>query len=257
MKKLLASISFAILLFLNGWLLAWAAMSDNNVSYWKMEDNVNDSIATNHGTATSITYSASGKIGKAAIYNAATDRISTQDAAGMQCVNGTMSIWFNSDAQMDGTTHDEANFWTKGNTYIGFFKRWSVFPDGKIHFIHYAGTLRDLPSTTTTWSADTWYHLVASWGAAGGKFYVNGVLEDTDGATDNYTDTSDVWEIGSRAGVDSFRGRIDEASFWCRQLSNDEVVLLYNQGNGWQTPYSATTSPATAIPVYQDAIIFE
>lgn len=50
------------------------ALTDNLISYYKLDSNSNDSVGTNNGTDTSVSYVA-GKIGNAASFNGSTSTI--------------------------------------------------------------------------------------------------------------------------------------------------------------------------------------
>ena len=58
------------------------ALRDNIVAYYKLDGNSNDSVGTNNGTDTAITYSvANGKINQGAGYNGSTSKITISNTS--------------------------------------------------------------------------------------------------------------------------------------------------------------------------------
>jgi len=66
---------------------------NNFISYWKFDGNSNDSVGSNNGTPTSITYS-TGLIGQAAVFNGTTSKVVVPDAANLSFGNGTSDVDF-------------------------------------------------------------------------------------------------------------------------------------------------------------------
>jgi len=95
-------------------------------------------------------------------------------------------------------------------------------------------------ATVSSISSGVWYHLVFVIAGIDNtpKIYVNGSV--TNGST---TQVGDIYDVsGSTAGYNignayngtniAFNGRIDELAVWRKALSSDEVIWLYNNGNG-------------------------
>src|ERR1035437_2399766 len=76
-------------------------LSTNLVSYWKMQANSNDSVATNNGTDTAITYNTgNGIIGQGAGYNGTTSKISVGTNSSLNLTgNQSVSMWVKMGAQ--------------------------------------------------------------------------------------------------------------------------------------------------------------
>jgi hypothetical protein len=66
---------------------------DNFISYWKFNGNALDSVGSNNGTPTSITYP-TGLIGQAADFNGTTSKVVVPDAANLSFGNGTSDVDF-------------------------------------------------------------------------------------------------------------------------------------------------------------------
>ncbi len=84
--------------------------------------------------------------------------------------------------------------------------------------------------STTTAQNNTWYHLLATVGAAGQRLYVNGILEASNGTT---SVPSGSLEICIGAGLSGgnpanfLLGNISSMKIWNRQLSATEVMNDY------------------------------
>jgi len=122
-----------------------------------------------------------------------------------------------------------------------------------------------LATPDNAWEYNHSYHIVATWGPSGMKFYINGVLADStiyDGevetdnpATDFIGSTAPI-EIGDyiaygHAGWQPFAGTIDEVAVYNTALTPAEVQAHYQNGlNGYsyceQPPTDAT--PPTIVP---------
>lgn len=85
-------------------------------------------------------------------------------------------------------------------------------------------------------SVDTWYHLVVTYDgsadAGGVSMYINTAIQTNDVIVNNLTTTTtntNAFQIGIRDSTDSpFQGRIDNVRIYNRELSADEVSLIYN-----------------------------
>ncbi len=96
--------------------------------------------------------------------------------------------------------------------------------------------------TGQSYNDGAWHHVVATQGAQGMRLYVDGVLAGSDPTATN-TPMSGYWRVGgdslsgwaARPSSDYFAGSIDEAAFYERPLTANEVASHYAKGGG-QTP---------------------
>ena len=92
----------------------------------------------------------------------------------------------------------------------------------------------DLSSTTNSWNADQWYHIVGTYDGSVVKIYVNGALENSKAITGNIENTHYNLFFGTRAvnGIATnmfFNGAIDEIKIYNRALNDSDVINHYGQ----------------------------
>lgn len=90
-------------------------------------------------------------------------------------------------------------------------------------------------------SEDTWHHLVYTWGSAGLKIYLDGVLKGSNSSFTYGTDNDEPIIIGANAYTsetgdsspanltDFFQGQIDEIKYYGIQIDSTKVSELYQQ----------------------------
>lgn len=95
--------------------------------------------------------------------------------------------------------------------------------------------------STTAIGTGSWVHVIFTRDGTTQKIYINGV---SDTLETNVTQTGDIdystdslW-LGQRNGGLRFNGKLDEIAIWSKALTQDDIDLLYNGGDG--IPYEAT-----------------
>jgi len=214
------------------------ALIDNLVAYYKLDGNSNDSVGSNNGTDTSITYSAgNGKIGQGAGFNGSS-RISLPSGAYISATAFSLSAWIKissnpASAAQVLTSDSDAN------------RRWQfgVNPEGTIRFIRFndANSVISNFNSTGTVTNNTWHHIVAVFdNSVGSKIYINGTQDGSDAVTTSNKITSGTVAFGSQTNttpLEYFTGSIDEGAIYSRALSALEVTSLYNGGAGLTYPF--------------------
>jgi hypothetical protein len=175
--------------------------------------------------------------------------------------NFTISAWvyptnlgYNSDVQ------DAAIFGTDGNsadTVLVWYNVNGVSTANRTFTLNIGSTgigLNRLDGPDGLALQDRWQHVVAVMSGQGRKIYHNGVLvADSIGSDNIVTIEGNNVRIGAWSGSGNmdFEGSLDEVRFYDRSFTNDDVAILYGQGNGdlGLTPVitldSANASPST------------
>jgi hypothetical protein len=199
------------------------------VSWWRMEGNVSDSIASNNGTGYGgISYS-DGKFGKAMVFNGTDGYISYGDVAGRSgTLPYTISVWI----KLAGTPSDAYSIIARENgsdntrEYLLY-----VDTDRSIHLQRYIqGGGSKLDVGTGIKSIGIWYHIVATYDGNNAVIYANGIPEGTGASSVSIPATNNL-SVGSFIGGTNqffFNGSIDDVMIYNRALTADEVTALYN-----------------------------
>ncbi len=164
----------------------------------------------------------------------------TNDNIGTSAGNGVRSIefWFKPDVTMDvNTTSPGWGLITRNDNFqtseYGVYIRgtdWNGYGYiGNLCFwVRYSGTLHEIKSNQSSWTAGTWYHIAGVIDPVNGmKLYVNGVLQSNNDAAATspvMTDNTNPTYLGSwGSSWRFFEGRMDELRLWNRALSQNEI----------------------------------
>ncbi|MBU0535553.1 MAG: LamG domain-containing protein, partial [Nanoarchaeota archaeon] len=111
--------------------------------------------------------------------------------------------------------------------------------DGSDHIFDCYDDDNDVVSSTTI-SADTWYHVMCWHNQTDTCIFVDGVRENCDASNANASGDGNL-VIGASIFDEDFwfNGTIDEVRVWNRSLSDDEIAMFYSNHNN-ETHYSAT-----------------
>jgi hypothetical protein len=162
----------------------------------------------------------------------------------------SFSFWFKLDSDYDVTDTDYYQFMSKNNINSDdrFWTRLNP-TTGNLEFTteENAGGTDTLSSTTASWTGNTWYHVVLTWGSNGKKIYINGNNEATSAGdtTIMSAGTASDFYIGSTwTGANYLEGIIDEIMVANTEITPSQVTTLYNGGSGFNpyNPYTPTPS---------------
>lgn len=220
------------------------ALTDNLVSYWKLDEssgNASDSVGSNTLTNNnSATYSA-GKINNSVSLNGSSQYLSIADASqsGLDFGTGAFSIslWIKSSQSATGREILEKQWISSG----GYYQiAWGNSTAGTIKFEggSNGAAVFALYTTTATYNDNAWHHLVLVRSSNTVTAYIDGSLSGSNTASGSFDTSNDgVFQIG-RGNSGYYSGLVDEVGVWSRALSSTEVTQLYNDGDGWQYPFS-------------------
>ena len=208
------------------------ALTDNLISYWKLDGSSVDAVNDNDGTDTSVDYDAGyGKINQGARFNASGDYITIANNANIS-TSGAISIamWVYSNGNYTGYNTMLAKRDTTTN-----YEVYLSITTGNIGFYNGATAVDSGVSITS----NAWHYVVVTkaTGTSAVKFYVDGSEVASTGSI-AISSNSDPLLFGSLNGAEQFYGYLDEIGFWTRQITADEITTLYNSGTGLQYPFS-------------------
>jgi hypothetical protein len=240
------------------------SLDDELVAYWKLDETsgtIYDSTDNDHdSTSVTADYGATGKIGNAMDFQVAnTDYIRVADSDDLSFTDGsgndepfTISAWVKPESISNymiivgkydtaGTKEYEIDVSDTGALRI------FLWDDGG-----YSAGIG--VTSTSTLSSGNWYHVVTTYDGSetegGLKIYVNGILQSTtsssSGSYDGMQNEAVDLIIGSRRPGTyeiPFDGVMDEVGFWNRELSDWEVMQLYNAKDGLTHDFTDTLNP--------------
>lgn len=93
----------------------------------------------------------------------------------------------------------------------------------------------------STINAGEWYFIAGTWNKSGvGRIYVNDQYIQCD--NNNYSDGRVTPNLDAKFGIlkieREYRGFIDEGGIWTKNLSTQDLAIIYNNGDGLQYPFS-------------------
>ncbi len=200
------------------------------VSWWKAEDNANDSVGTNHGTMMNGATFAAGMVGQAFSLDGVDDYVEIPDAASYLLNNlaGTITAWVKP-LSVGGNDVIVAFGSGSGGQGVGL----GIW--GNVYIYHHYGTYDWMSSTPV--NANEWTFLAYTWDSTTEYIYKNGILSDTRPRNFNYVPGNA--RIGHGFWGDTanaFPGLIDEITVFNRTLTAQEIAAIYNAGSAGICP---------------------
>lgn len=209
------------------------ALQDNLVAYYKLDGNSNDSVGSNNGTDTNVSYVA-GKIGDGSSVSSANGRIVANFPAPTS--NWTYNFWVKpSSIVAQQTLLNNWNFSTSVGRNLNVYMQAST---GKVRVdIPYISdgvvTATDALSTTEytmvtiTRSGNTW------------TIYYNGTsnASASNSSTQEAISNCVIMNVAGAYNI-PLSGVLDELGAWNRVLTGTEITELYNARAGITYPFS-------------------
>lgn len=217
----------------------------NMVSWWKAENNANDSVGTNHGTLMNGATYATGMVGQAFSFDGVDDYVNVGNASSLKPAQFTLDAWVKATAFPRHYNVVVTHGFSTGvvNPYfLGFDS------NGTLQFITYHNSIgTHITVAPGPIAANEWHHIAATFDGTTKKLYIDGglVASDTVSYAIVYDDTpvligEDI-DRGSPAGI-PFSGLIDEVEIFNRALPTEEIAAIYNAGSAGKC-FTADTTP--------------
>jgi hypothetical protein len=196
-------------------------ITNNIISWWRFENNADDSVGTNDGTNLGATYSSNGFSSGAYDFDGINDGVQIPYSSSMNLGNnGAISLYFNADTLNTGT-HNLISY--GGSAYGNGYLLNQNGQDLRIYW----GDSSTLLLVSGIFSINTWHHVVLSNSNGVITVYVDG--NNVGSATSNGEIVNEYSTfIGSRSDDWFFDGRIDELMIFNRALTQSEVTELNN-----------------------------
>ena len=213
---------------------------ENIISEYKFEDNVLDTVGTNDGTPTAITY-ADGLVDRTGVFNGSTSKVTIPDSNDLSFGNGITDEPFSVSALVYKTGVQNNVIISKDD--FTTTREWAFFitSDNDLRFFikSLGGGVQQSIDSTTLLSNNQWYHVTATYDGRGGntasygiKLFINGVLETPTGRNEGVyvamTNTASSTRIGNY-GSNYFLGNLDCVRVWDKELSQAEVTEIATQ----------------------------
>lgn len=190
------------------------------VSYWKMDGNSNDSVGSNNGTDTNITYGTDyGYINQGANFNGSSSKI--VQGTNVLSTNGTVSFWVYVATTSNKTFITGVSSQNSGiNVQLFSSKIYARVGTDSV----FINDPNNLPQSQ-------WDHVILTWvGNTERKIYINGELKVTKTTNLNNLTTGTLkFGVTYAEGITDFlNGNLDEINFWSSALSSTTIKALYD-----------------------------
>ena len=238
-----------------GWVMVllmvpvWGALSDGLEQYYTFDSNVSTNLHTNssfgdEGTVTGATPSNISIIGQSYFYDGSGDKIVLNTSTAVTSLNLS-----------DNVAHS-MNFWVNVTANNGLAEIVSGYGSGKFRLTYNWVGLTDFgfqwedgsinmqnTGAGPTIILNNWYMFTYTFdGVDIWKLYVNGVSVANETVNSgSFTGIGDI-TLGQDPTPDPLTGHIDEFGIWRRELTQEEIIELYNSGSGLQYPFTGTSS---------------
>jgi hypothetical protein len=224
------------------WLAHRRRLTDGLVGFWNLEDET-DALGVHDMSNVSATAFASGKVGNAMVGDGSADFLVHGSTPALSVTGSfTLTAWVR-----PGVLGNSQAVVCKGPLNNAAIEYGILLTSGnKYRVEHHRGA--QYLSTTGSPSAqvDTWAFVCGRHDVVSGvttTFVDDTRVDESDaGGTEPIDNSGRDFTIGAKrtsaggAGLDFFNGLIDAVGLWNRPLTDREVELLYNGGNGRQWP---------------------
>ncbi len=198
------------------------------VSWWRAENNPNDTQDGNDGTLQGNATFAAGKVGQSFSFDGDGDFVNVPLSTNLNIQNAiTIDAWVKPSTITDIKVIAGKPF---GYQII-------LLADGKARFAFPIGGPFSSVDSTSAIPINTFTHVAATYDSSTGmiKMYINGVLENTVTTSGTIDIVNKPFQIGGFSDIDFtgafFHGLIDEVEVFNRALSQSEIQEIVNAGS--------------------------
>jgi membrane dipeptidase len=206
-------------------------------SYYKLDDDLDDSRGTHTATATGTTSANPGKVGKALSFNGSSDYLSLGNMTEFaNAQHFTVAAWVQFSSMSQQSLVTKWGLQASQNTF------WFDFESGRPRAAFAIAEF--IVDTGSSIAGSGWHHVAwaydgtASTNATRLSLYVDGAQRTLDFST--YTVPSRLSQTTTAVNVGSynngtgffFNGKIDEVGLWSMNLSKEMINFIYKGGTG-------------------------
>jgi len=201
------------------------------VGHWKFDEGsgtsaVDSSGNGNAGTLTNGPTWTQGKIGKAVNFDGSNDVVNVGDISAFNLSQLTVEAWINPSALANKSIVDKFPYDLGTNGW-----RINTRSNGDIWFSYGNANSNDQAIATSSYTGNSWSHVVGTYDGITLKIYVNGVLKGSQASTKTYTATGRVLSIGSNSGFSNipgsfevFQGSIDDVRIYNYVRTQEQII---------------------------------
>jgi len=208
---------------------------DNIISQYKFEDNVLDTVGSNDGTPTAITY-IDGLVGRSGVFNGSNSKVVISDSDDLSFTDGVNDLPFSISMLLKINTITDINLIDKSNSSNREYR--IVFVSNVIYFILFdtlnTNQIRIVHTMNLTLSQ--WYHLtftyIGNGSNTGLEMYIDGLLVTVTRQEVNVYNKMNNYSIPLSFGYDAvnnsnfLNGQLDCVRIWDKELSQEEITQI-------------------------------
>lgn len=203
---------------------------DGLLAYYRADGTPNDQLGNYNGTLINGTTYGSGKINQGFDFDGVNDYIQTVAPAHNFSTPTTYNVWVKPDALLSTKFFIYVPINITGPA-IGFINGgFMTFFTGAVNGEAYTNTRLDL----NVWNMMTVVFKGNSFGPNNVDFYKNGVFVQSKTKTNVNNTQPTIMRFGGSGSNLFYDGMMDEIGIWSKELTSDEILQLYNSGNGKQ-----------------------
>lgn len=254
---------------------ASASLNDGLGSYWYLDNGVFTDVMGAYNFTDAGTVNATGRINSSRDFDTQTDSIQEGTTFfDSPPTAWTLSMWINFDSCAGHA----------GGDYLFYKWRYTAPPDNRVgayinnancevyYAIRNSGTETGITgyANTTVTNTGEWHHYVFIQNSSyGSRLYINGQNVANSTATNAKTvptfASSIAFQLGTLDAITSyptyayaFDGKMDEVGYWTRELTQAEIVSIYNGGSGCRSSdacWGSLTYSLRGLTKYNNTII--
>jgi hypothetical protein len=203
----------------------------------------------NTGSLSNVTWTTSGKIGSALVFNGSSSRVNINDAASLDLTTGmTLEAWI-----YPTTSSGWRSVILKESTNGLAYGLYASDDAGRPAVYINTGGIDLSATSSTALTVNSWTHLAATYDGSSLKLYVNGSQAASISTSGSLKATTGALMVGGNAvWGEYFSGTIDETRVYNRALSQSEIQADMSTGMGDTT---APVVTAFSIPAASSTLV--